>query len=80
MHARMINFHQKYFIESIPYDKINPDKIRQNRNRYKNIDEIENKMTRFQIYPKTELACNYKTPLYKHNIQNFSSNTKKVLT
>ena len=30
--AIMMKFHQKYFIEPISYDKVNPDKIRQNRN------------------------------------------------
>ena len=28
IHARMINFHQNYFIESIPYEDLNPDQIR----------------------------------------------------
>ena len=28
LHARMIKFHQKYFIESIPYEEMNPDQIR----------------------------------------------------
>ena len=26
--ARMIKFHQKYFIESIPFEDVNPDQIR----------------------------------------------------
>ena len=47
IHARMIKFHQKYFIESIPFDN------------------KENKLTRFQLYPETELACKYKKPIYK---------------
>ena len=29
------------------------------------IHNIENKLTRFQIYPETELACKYNKPLYK---------------
>ena len=41
------------------------DQIKQNRKRYNNIDGIENKLTHFQIYPETELACKFKTPLYK---------------
>ena len=28
IHARMIKFHQKCFIESIPYEDVNPDQIR----------------------------------------------------
>ena len=30
----MIKFHQKYFIESVPFEKVNPDKIKSNRNHY----------------------------------------------
>ena len=30
-----------------------------------NIKNIENKLTRLQIYPETELACKYTKPLYK---------------
>ena len=59
----MIKFHQKNFIESVPYDKVNPEKIRYNNDCYYN--NIENKMTRFQIYPEIELACRFKTPFYK---------------
>ena len=28
IHARMIKFHQKFFIDSIPYENVNPDQIR----------------------------------------------------
>ena len=65
IHERMIKFHQKILTECIPYDKVSPEKFRQNNNRNKNIDNIENKLTRFQIYPETELACKYKTPFYE---------------
>ena len=65
IHARMINFYQKYFVESIPYDKVNPNEIRQNRCGYKNIDGIENKLTRFPFYPETELDCKHTTSFYK---------------
>ena len=61
----MTKFHQKYFIESSLYEKVNPEKIRQNDNIFKNIHNIENKLTRFQIYIEKELACKYTTPLYK---------------
>ena len=60
----MIEFHKKYFIESIPNEKANPGKNRQNDHNFTNIHNIENKLTRFQIYPETELACKYSTPLY----------------
>ena len=50
IHARMIKFYQKsFFIESILYGKVNPEKIRQNNQRFKNINIIQNKLTRFQI-------------------------------
>ena len=32
---------------------------------FKNIHDIENKLTRFQIYHETEFACKYRNPLYK---------------
>ena len=83
----MIKFHQKYFIESIHYDKINPEKIRQNNQRFKNINNIENKLIQFQIYPETELACKYNTPLYKTQYseilveyeKSFNMNTGKLI-
>ena len=65
IHARMIKFHQKYFIESIPFGEVNPDQSRKNNNKFRNFHNIENKLTRFQKYPETELACKYKKPIYK---------------
>ena len=65
IHVRMIKFHQKIFIESIPYEEVNPDQIRQSNYKFRNIHSIEHKLTRFQIYPEMELACKYN----KHNIQ-----------
>ena len=62
-HARMIKFHEKYFFESIPYKQVNPS--RKQSNDFKNIHDIENKLTRFQIYHETEFACKYSNPLYK---------------
>ena len=62
----MIIFHQKYFIESIPFENFNPDQIRNNNTKFRNLHNKENKPTRFQIYPETEPACNYK----KTNLQN----------
>ena len=32
---------------------------------FKNILDIENKLTRFQVYQETEFACKYSNPLYK---------------
>ena len=61
----MIKFHQKYFIESIPFEEVNPDQIRSNNAKFRNLHNIENKLTQFQIYPETELACKYKKPIYK---------------
>ena len=61
----MIKFHQKYFIESIPFDEVNPDQIKSDNAKFRNLHNIENKLTRFQIYPEAELACKYKKPIYK---------------
>ena len=63
IHARMIKFHEKYFIESIPYEQVNPS--RKQSNDFRNIHDIENKLTRFQIYQETEFACKNRNPLYK---------------
>ena len=57
IHARMIKFHQKYFIESTPFEDLNPNQIRHTSHKLRNIHNIENKLTRFQIYPEAELAC-----------------------
>ena len=65
------NFIKKYFFESIPYDKVNPEKIRQNNQRFNNINNIEDKLTHFQIYPETELACIYNKPHYKTQYSEF---------
>ena len=62
IHARMIKFHEKYFIESIPHEEVNPS--HKQSNVFRNIHDIENKLTRFQIYQETEFACKYKNPLY----------------
>ena len=63
IHARMIKFHEKYFIESIPYEQVNLS--RKQSIDFKNIHDIENKLTRFQIYQETEFACKDRNPLYK---------------
>ena len=65
INARMIKFHQNYFIESILYEDINPDQIRTINHQFRDIHNIENKLTRFQIYPETELACKYNNPIYQ---------------
>ena len=61
----MIKFHQKYFIESILIEEVNSEQIRSNNAKFRNIRNTENKLTRFQLYPETELACKYKTSIYK---------------
>ena len=63
IHARMIKFHEKYFIESIPYEQVNP--YRKQSKDFKKSHNTENKLTRFQIYQETEFACKYTNPLYK---------------
>ena len=87
LHARMIKTHQKYFIESIPFEDVNPDQIRHSKFKFRNINNIENKLTRFQIYPETELACKYTKPLYKTQYseilvkyeEGFDMNTGKLI-
>ena len=59
----MIKFHEKYFIQSIPYEQVHPS--RRKSSNFRNIHNIENKLTRFQIYQETELACKYRNPLHK---------------
>ena len=76
----MIKFHQKCFIESIPYENVNTDQVRSTNHKFRNIHNIENKLTRFQIYPETELACKYNKPLYKTQYSEILSNTKMVST
>ena len=63
IHARMIKFQEKNFIESIPYEQVNPSERRSTN--FRNFHNLENKLTRFQIYHETEFACKYKNPLYK---------------
>ena len=65
IHARMIKFHQKYFIESISFEDVNPDQLRHSNYRFRNIHNIEIKLTGFQIYPEMEFACKYTKPLHK---------------
>ena len=67
----MIKFHQKYFIESIPFEEVKSDRIRNNNNKFRNLHNIENKLTRFQIYPEIELACKHKKPIYKTQYSEF---------
>ena len=64
IHARMITFDQKIFIESIPFEDVNPDQIRSTNHKFRNIHKIENKLTRFQTYPETDLAGKYNKALY----------------
>ena len=61
--ARMIKVHQKYFIVSIFFEYVNPDQLRHSNFKFRNIHNIESKLTRFQKYPETEFACKYTKPL-----------------
>ena len=67
----MIKFHQKYFIESIPYEDVNPDQMRSTNHKFRNIHNIEIKLKRFQKYPETKLACKYNKPIYKTQYSEF---------
>ena len=80
IHARMIKFHQKHFIESTPFKDVSVDQIRPTNNKFRNIHKIENKITRFQIYQKQNLHANTTNHFIKHNNQKLLSKTKTVLT
>ena len=83
----MIKFHQNNFIESIPFEDVSPDQLRHSNYNFRNIHIIENKLTRFQIYPETELACKNTKPLYKTQYSencvkyqdSFDMNTRKLI-
>ena len=80
----MIKFHEKFFIESIPYEQVNPS--HKQSNDFKIIHDIENKLTRFQIYYEAEFSCKYSNPLYKTQYseilfeyeKNFDMTTEKI--
>ena len=76
----MIKIHQKHFVESISYENVNPGKITHSNYNFRNIHNTENKRTRFQIYPETELACKYNKPLYKTQYSEIHVTTNKVST
>ena len=60
----MIKFHENFFfIDSIPYEQVNPS--RKQFTDFRNIHNLENKLKRFQIYQETEISCKYRNPLYK---------------
>ena len=71
----MIKFHEKFFIESIPCEQVNP--YRKQSNDFKIINDIENKLTRFQVYRETEFACKYRNPLYKTQYSEILDEYKK---
>ena len=80
----MIKFHQKHFIESIPLEDVIPDQIRQSNYKIRNIHNIENILTRFQVYPETELAFKYTKPHCKTQyseilVGGFDINTGKLI-
>ena len=76
----MIKLHQKSFIESIPFEKVNTDEKRSKPQDHNNIDGIENKITRFQIYPETEVACkNTTTVLENTKFRNYCGIRKSFI-
>ena len=74
----MIKFHKKYFIESIAFENVNPSQIRHHNIKFRNIQNIENNLTRFQVYHETEFHVNIKIHSTKDNIPKYLSNTTKV--
>ena len=65
IHARMMKLHQNNFVQSTPFEDVSADEIRHSNYSFRNIHNTENKLTRFRLYPETELACKYNKPLYK---------------
>ena len=55
--ARMIKVLENFFLESIPFNQLHPDRRRPDEKPYRNIQGTEHKLTRFQLHPETELAC-----------------------
>ena len=43
IHARMKNSIKNFFIESIPFEDVNPNQLRQQNHKFRNIHNIENK-------------------------------------
>ena len=86
IYARMIKFLEKCFNEPIPYDQVNPS--RKQSTDFRNVHDIENKLTCFQLYQETEFACKYRNPLYKTQYseilveyeKGFDMTTEKKLT
>ena len=74
----MIKFHEKHFIESIPYEQVNPS--RKQSTNSKIIRDIENKLTLFKSITKQNLHVNIEIHFIKDNTLKYLSNTKKVLT
>ena len=62
----MIKFHEKYFIQSIPYEQVNPSQKQSTD--FRNIHNIENKLTGFQIYQEPNSHANTEIHFTKHNI------------
>ena len=54
----MIKFHKKHFIESILFDDVSPDQLRQSKYRFRNIHSIENKLTPSKYTQKRNLHVN----------------------
>ena len=70
---------QKSFIESIPFEKVNTDEKRSKPQDHNNIDGIENKITRFQIYLKQKSLVKTPQQFSKHKIQKFLSKRKSFI-
>ena len=84
---QLAKIHARIHPESISYDKVNPENIRQNNYQFNNIHNIESKLSPFQIYLETEPARKYITSFYKTQYseilveyaKGFDMNTGKLL-
>ena len=71
IHERMIKFHQKYFVESIPHENVKSAKITHSNYKFRNIRNIEKNWHVSILTRKQNLHVNTTNHFIKHNIQKF---------
>ena len=54
----MLKFQQKYFIESFPFEDVNPDQLRIKNSRFRNTHNIEKKLHVSKYTQKRNLRVN----------------------
>ena len=79
IHMRMIKIQQRFFIESIPYEDVSPEKIRQSNYKIRNFNDMANELTRFQSYTETEFYVNTTNHFIKRNFQKLLSKRARLI-